>query len=225
MTTIIIPVFSKHIHRCVEAVEKHTKDYEIFFVTGDECKQNLDDKEGFIIYDDQPFVFSRRINLAINRSEMDYYVLLNDDVVVSEGWLDSLVMTDAEMGPGLVSSRVQSPGCHNRECWGDGPATYIKHQSINFFCTLIPKFTYEIVGPLDERFVGYGGEDEDYSYRCRQMGLPLLVSDVKVLHEYSSSFPTINMKEEVAKSQKIFRDKWGIEFPVWPKTWTNRVVS
>jgi GT2 family glycosyltransferase len=82
-----------------------------------------------------------------------------------------------------------------------------------FVCVYIPKVVYDRVGPLDERFIGYGFEDNDYCTRVLQAGLQLGIWDGCIVEhggELSSTFrtrPDIHML--FRQNELIFRSKWG----------------
>ena len=66
---------------------------------------------------------------------------------------------------GLLSPATNDVGNLNQNFKG---ASHVRpeHRTLCFVCVVIPKDTWLRVGPLDERFVDYGLDDDDYSLGC-----------------------------------------------------------
>jgi GT2 family glycosyltransferase len=87
--------------------------------------------------------------------------------------------------------------------------------TLAFVCVYIPKAVYEQLGPLDERFKGYGFEDNDYCARVLAAGLQLGIWDGCVV-DHSGKLPsTFRTRPEVwtlfQQNRRLFREKWGRE--------------
>jgi hypothetical protein len=77
---------------------------------------------------------------------------------------------------------------------------------------------------MDERFVGYGWEDTDYSQRVLQLKLKLgITGDVVVTHgleghPFQSTFGELYDGAELAqmnkRARKQYIDKWGTPGPI-----------
>src|SRR5262249_12754943 len=89
----------------------------------------------------------------------------------------------------------------------------LESRVLGFFCVYLPKQVQDAVGPLDERFSGYGFEDNDYCARVLAAGLKLGIWDVCVV-DHSGEFPsTFRNRPDIwslyARNWRLFRDKWG----------------
>jgi GT2 family glycosyltransferase len=224
---LIMPVFGEHARECIASVKEHTIDPRFAFVVGLECEYDVDEliKLGRVFYTMGPFNFAGRINRVLREVNTEYYIIMNDDVIVGEGWIGSMYDALREWGPGIVTARVQRGGCHNRDCWkvgllDAGPPVLTTRQAINMYCCLVPRTVIKKVGMLDERFTGYGGEDEDYSLRVWKAGLKTIVADALVRHIRSASFGE-DLRDAIGASQKIFKEKWGVKYPLYPDGWDN----
>lgn len=171
--------------------------------------------------------FARAINQGLAAARGRWVVWLNNDVVVTPGWLGRLVDC-ARRHPrvGAVGPRTNSINGLQRadlgsytlkslplaaEAWGlkhAGQARSIHR--LTGFCLLHPREAVAAVGGLDERF-GLGCyEDFDFCLRLVQAGRELLLAeDVFVHHHGNKSFTENRVSSRhVEMNRRIFIDKW-----------------
>ena len=121
-------------------------------------------------------------------SNSDYVVVMNSDVIVTEGWLKKLIYgLRSSKKVGLVSAITDkiSSGCRcdrvaralGIECPKD-PESYFNalpfkllslKSNVSYFCVAIKTEVINKIGLLDERFY-CGAEDDDYNDRIRIAG-------------------------------------------------------
>lgn len=78
--------------------------------------------------------------------------------------------------------------------------------SLNFGCT---KSLFDKVGGFDERYVGYGGEDTDFSYQAEKVSVRLKYVPANVYHQYHESYdPPLNHFDSIVNNAAIFYGKW-----------------
>jgi GT2 family glycosyltransferase len=157
-------------------------------------------------------------NQGMRLASAPYLVLLNSDTIVSEGWLDRLVVC-AESDPviGIVgplsntASWQSIPSLMQDGDWSDNPLpqgmnvddmarivarssgqTYPRLGFLNGFCLLIKRAVIERLGLFDEQTFGKGyGEENDFCLRTTGAGFTLAVADdVYVFHAQSRSYST-----------------------------------
>lgn len=121
----------------------------------------------------KPFVFARNINLGIRAAGTDVIILNDDARLKSSGgfsMLSSFMSKHPDVGicAGAVQGYVGNP---NQEAGSAGFRT--DPRVVAFICIYLPRMVFEIVGPLDERFTAYGGDDMDYCDRVLKAGLLL----------------------------------------------------
>jgi hypothetical protein len=111
-----------------------------------------------------------------------------------------------------------SPACNNvgnQNQWRQtGDRIRQESRQICFICVLIPRRTIDTVGMLDERFVGYGMDDDDYSLRVRKAGLKLGIYDGCFVDHSSltSSFRgPAGAGGDFLPNMKLFIEKWGVD--------------
>lgn len=69
------------------------------------------------------------------------------------------------------------------------------------------------VGGFDEAFRGYGGEDTDFAFRCRDASLELWLSRARVLHQaHAVHRPPLQHLSSIVVNAHRFHDRWG----TWP---------
>lgn len=141
--------------------------------------------EGNIIPGVKPFVFARNINIGIRAAGDDDVILLNDDALLKTpgGFtlLSQLVHEQDWLGMlAPACDTVGNPNQFRRHVPGTDAKTIairLEPRMVCFVCVYIPRSTINAVGLLDERFVDYGLDDDDYSLRVRKAGLKLGIFD------------------------------------------------
>ena len=113
--------------------------------------------------------FARANNQGICASSSDYVVLLNNDTIVTEGWLANLVQhLETHPNIGMIGPVTNSAGNEQRirvsyqtveemQAVARRRATAMAGQLLNLnmlamFCTVLPRRVLDRVGLLDERF-------------------------------------------------------------------------
>jgi GT2 family glycosyltransferase len=161
----------------------------------------------------------------------DYIVLLNNDTLVPNGWLEKLIkIFHQEQEVGLVGPVTNSAG--NEQCieikglnennFEEITFNYIKNQrnlwfttdKLGFFCVAIRRSVLEKIGYLDEKF-GIGMfEDDDYCVRAKNAGFSLaIVEDCFVYHKGSYSFKKLAIADYVEnfnKNRSYFFEKHNL---------------
>lgn len=151
--------------------------------------------------------FASAINQGIRLSASECLVFMNNDVIVTYGWLGKLVEA-LEKSPriGLVAAvtdSISSVCRYDRLAKALGleveedPEKYFNSlapgaipfgTNISFFCVAIKREVVKSVGFLDERFYN-GGEDDDYNDRIRKAGyLTAVCRNCFVYHDHSATF-------------------------------------
>lgn len=173
--------------------------------------------------------FPRGNNQGLAIAEGQYLVLLNNDTVVTEGWLSGLIRHLQDATVGMVGPVTNSSGNETRiaveyQDLEEMPAfalAYTRaHQGqsfeismLPFHCVAIRKEIFEQTGQLDERFNLGMFEDDDYAIRLQEQGLKLLCAeDVFIHHWGSASFSTLGRAEYrrlFEENRQKFEQKWG----------------
>lgn len=159
-----------------------------------------------------PFVYSRNVNLGINQTSGDV-LLMNDDCrFLQTGTVEAL---DYVMGCnpeiGILSPKIVGGVGNLLQSQVNTPLQYSIHR-LAFVCVLIRRAMIDQIGLLDERFIGYGWDDDDYCRRATNAGFKLAcTADASVKHghgkeKWSSSFSRIQHSDNKA----LYDMKWGV---------------
>lgn len=217
--TVIIPsARAENLVPCVHAVQKHDPTARIIVVddgareTAESQTQNVQWIEGI-----KPFVFARNVNLGIAASAGQPVILLNDDaVLMTPRGFSALVEEGLREKIGILSAAVigtvGNPRQHPKRSSGGG--IRIEVSSLAFICSMIPPETVRKIGLLDERFVGYGGDDRDYCQRAKLARLKLGIFDGCIVDHNTLLRPTFRSDrtsfsklEQIGR--RIYSEKWG----------------
>jgi len=161
----------------------------------------------------RPFVFARNANLGIRAASSDV-VLINDDarLVVRGGFSEMSKACAQNPRVGLCSAAIRGLVGNPNQLAG-GRDMRLERRTLAFVCVYVPRQTINRIGLLDERFVGYGFDDNDYSRRTLAAGLNLAISE-KCVVDHSGSLPsTYRAKPDVLQltenNRKLFYAKYG----------------
>jgi len=174
--------------------------------------------------------FSAGNNIGLAAATGDYLVLLNNDTVVTTGWAMTLMrhlQSDPSIGllgpvtnnignEARIETTYKNPSdmpqeAHSFTVTRMGRVFSIK--TVAFFCAIMPRATYEKVGPLCEEFQRGFFEDDDYCRRVESFALKVMCADdVFIHHHLSASFNKLSeqqKKELFDRNKEIYEKKWG----------------
>ena len=166
----------------------------------------------------KPFCFARNVNLGVQAAGKDDVVILNDDSLLEteRGFTLMARVLRAYPDVGLIAAACDQVGNPNQFKRSDS-LLRPEPRMVCFVCVYIPRRTINIVGLLDERFVGYGLDDDDYSFRVRKAGLKLGIFDgCYVDHgslpsSYRAPSATNQGQCSFMPNMRRFIEKWGTD--------------
>lgn len=185
-----------------------------------------------IILNNENVGFAAGNNIGIKHSTGDYIVLLNNDTIVTRGWLTNLIKhleADKTLGMiGPVTNQTANEAQINISYsqLKDMDTFAYKYTSTHMnllydninvlimFCVMISRQVFNKVGYLDENYGMGFFEDDDYSYRLKKEGYNIACAeDVFIHHKGSASFKSMGYEQIklMAKNKKIFEEKWKIK--------------
>ncbi len=173
--------------------------------------------------------FAAAANQGLMVAQGDVLVLLNNDTIVTPGWLSGLTSHLSDGAVGLVGPVTNR--CGNE---AQVPTTYDTYGELlaftevqraaepgvfdipvaEMFCVAMRSDALEAVGPLDERFEIGLFEDDDYARRTRDAGFRVIcATDVFVHHFGEGSLGRLaasgRYAEIFAANRRRFEHKWG----------------
>lgn len=224
--------------KCVNSILKNTRfPYEIIFVDNGSKDGTVkylekiiaENKHFKLIKNKSNRGFSAGNNQGVEQASGKYIVLLNNDVLVAEGWLEDLVnsfekdqkigmvgvLTNKASGLQMLQGLSYKDDAGFEEFAGEWRKKYHGHitprRRLAGLAMLTSKSLYESIGGFDESY-GLGNfEDDDISLKVRQAGYALMVHEGTFIHHYGhSSFKAnnIDLLESLKENEKIFRKKW-----------------
>ncbi|MCA0405371.1 MAG: glycosyltransferase [Proteobacteria bacterium] len=142
------------------------------------------------------------------------------DYVWAAGQTDALLMgevyylTEGANAPGWTFAGLEKNGVEHTWRYYMGKravepcSDYNRFWSLNF---AIPRAQFVKSGGFDERFVGYGAEDTDFSKMLAERGVPLaFVGGAKCYHQYHAHhMPPTHHFDSVVRNAQLFEEKWG----------------
>ncbi|MBN4081096.1 glycosyltransferase [Caldithrix abyssi] len=228
----------KYTKKCIRSIQKHTHcPHEVIFVDNgskDGTRAYLgqlakDHPEYHFILNEKNKGFAAGNNQGVKAARGEYVMLLNNDVLVSDGWLGQLVRSlEKDEGIGMVGpitnfisgrQMIKDVSYENdnefyefaRLVRENNKGRITPRRRIAGFAVLMRKALYEEIGGLDESF-GIGNyEDDDLCIRIREAGYVIMVDESVFIHHYGSrTFKAnkINYRQSLKVKGKQFRKKW-----------------
>ncbi|MGP0063721.1 MAG: glycosyltransferase family 2 protein [Isosphaeraceae bacterium] len=209
---------------CVQALFRHTRGaWELIVVDNGSTDDTAAYLAGVrdtaavpvtIVANAENLGFPRAINQGLQAARGDNLVLLNNDAVVTDGWLDQLIaltrvqpegragrtapgsiglvgpMSNYATPPQLVEDvpyrDLDAMHAFARRWRDDHRGKWSTVPKLSGFCLLVKRAVYEAIGGLDERF-GLGlFDDDDLAVRARRAGFELAVAHDLFVHHFGS---------------------------------------
>ena len=172
----------------------------------------------------KPFCFARNANIAISRviALGLPMLLVNDDTeVLTPRFLDKISVLTQSPYTAISCSIVPIQGVGNPSQAYELNAKYggtweiPRHEILCFVSVLFQAGAFERVGLLDERFVGYGYEDNDWCLRAHNLGLPLGITRTLVFRHIGptgcgGTYKKLQRyRDMVMQNIVLFNQKWA----------------
>ncbi|MCU7497217.1 MAG: glycosyltransferase, partial [Ignavibacteria bacterium] len=184
-----------------------------------------------VIYNEINLGFPAAVNQAIKAAAGNFVLVANNDIVVTENWLERMVeigLSEPKIGiVGTISNAVSGvqidknakyktmPEMHRyaKKVRKENAGRYLEFPRVAFLCTLIKKEVINALGGLDERFSPGNFEDDDFCLRAEKAGYKAIIAKDVFIHHYGSKSFKADGERKYAKrietNKKKFVNKWG----------------
>lgn len=221
--SLVIPLYNQaeYTKQCVASIERCTDvPYQLILVDNgstDGTKDFLRDVNATVISNAVNLGCAKAWNQGIRASTGAVVGILNNDIVVTPGWLTGL-LAFMERGPyGIVSPAAR-----------EGPLNYDLHHYAREFihccaaatrsemygaCMFIQRRVFDRIGLFDEAFQYGGCEDIDFLWRARKAGFSVATTGSVLIHHFSmvtqDAVKRAETKSYPADNLAHFQKKWG----------------
>ncbi len=214
LASVIVPCFNQldYTRLCVAALARHTRPpWELVAVDNGSADGTAAYLAGVqataafpvtVVTNPENRGFPAACKQGLKAARGDYLVLLNNDAVVTDAWLDQLVAlaeSDPKVGMTGPASNYVSPsqlvenapyrdlaGMHRFAAkWrAEHRGRWMNVSMLSDFCLLIKRPALDAVGGLDERFGPGFFVDDDLAMRVRRAGFSLAVAYDLFVHHF-----------------------------------------
>ncbi len=226
-----------HIRSCIESIQEHTTaPYELIVVDNgstDDSLSYLRTVSGLTLVENPQNAgapYARNQALALAKGE--YIVFLDNDVVVTEKWLQRFVdcarknpsfgllgpRSNSVSGPQFVEdaryTNQQELQSYAREFSAANNARFSLVGRLVLFCLFVRREVIRKIGGIDPAFGKWGFEDDDFCLRAQIGGYRLAIAgDVFIHHTGSQTARTAGLDYRALSRQntEIFARKWGLK--------------
>jgi GT2 family glycosyltransferase/glycosyltransferase involved in cell wall biosynthesis len=174
--------------------------------------------------------FGAAVNQGLADAKGDVLVVLNNDIVVTPGWLRTIgkhLRNDHSIGMiGPVTNNIGNEALipTSYRTMADMQQEQTRYTAAHaghffdirvtaLFCAAVRRDVYAKIGGLDEGFGRGFFEDDDYAERVRQAGWRVVCAeDVFVHHELSASFNKVKSDQRqrlFEENKAYYESKWG----------------
>ncbi|MDT4912250.1 MAG: hypothetical protein QOC66_1378, partial [Pseudonocardiales bacterium] len=188
-----------------------------------------------LVRNDENLGFAPAVNQALALARGATLVVLNNDVIVTPGWLAGLQTRLADPSVGLIGPVTNR--CGNA---AEVPAPYRTYGELlafaadraadragdafelpvaTLFCAALRREVYEEVGPLDEQFELGLFEDDDWSRRVREHGYRVLCDPTVFVHHFGEA--TLGQLAAQGRYGALFDANRARFEAKWGRPWTT----
>jgi GT2 family glycosyltransferase len=228
--SLVVALYNQlaYTERCLASIEACTKPpYELILIDNgstDGTPEFLRTLRHRTILNDKNLGCAKAWNQGIRASKGNVIGILNNDIVLTPGWLENLLAFMERTRHGIVSPAARE-GALDYDL--DGYAreftdrcSVATRSEIYGACFLVKREVFDRIGLFDEAF-SYGGcEDVDFLWRAQQAGVTVGMTGAVLIHHFvmvtqdaikkheTRAFPKANLAHFEAKWKRTVRGSW-----------------
>jgi GT2 family glycosyltransferase len=232
--SIVIPVYNKwkYTLNCLKSICENTGgDYEVVVIddaSTDATATILSNVRNLnLVTSEQNMGFVGSCNRGARASKGNYILFLNNDTMVTKGWLPPLLEIIEKEDVGAVGSKLVYPDGTLQEAggliWNDGTGwnygrgdgyekpeyNYVRQVDYcSGACLLVKRELFEKIGGFDERFKPAYCEDTDLCFSLRSLGYKVLYQPMSAVVHFEGVTCGTNISRGIKKYQEINRQKF-----------------
>jgi O-antigen biosynthesis protein len=236
LVSVIIPVYGKinFTLNCLSSISENLPLAAFEVIVVDDCSPDssvdiLSKVKGIRVQrneNNQGFI--RSCNIGAKAAKGQYLYFLNNDTIVTTGWLDELLRTFHEFpGTGLVGSKLVYPDGRLQEAggiiwndasgWNYGNGKDKDHINFNYardvdYCSgasiMISKKLFFELGMFDNYFAPAYYEDTDLAFKVREKGLRVIYQPLSEVIHFEGATSGTDINSGAKQYQKINKEKF-----------------
>ena len=225
--TIVIPVFNQlHFTRqCLESLNATGCDDSMIVVVNN---SSTDGTAEFlatrpklrVIHNSENRACAAAWNQGFDAGKTKWTLFLNNDTVLSRGWLENLVAFSENEGVDIVSPAMGEGDLdYDFENYARDFVSQMKQVqrrgTASGVCFLVARRVFEAIGNFDENFNKGGNEDLDFLWRAKDAGFKMAVSGCAYIHHFGSvTQKSLKAQRGSTRAETVgyFRKKWKINW-------------
>lgn len=172
-----------------------------------ECLKSMTGQyDELVIVDDPIENLAKKINKGFEKASGDYFVVCNDDIVLTKGNLRDLCKPGKVLSPTIINGG--SGKAFHAHMWGMPVEAYEQAVGVHDHYDDFEKCGYY------EGFHRFYWDDSDYWMKLITAGyIPEITRDVEIRHDHpATTIGTFGPNEGIEKdNRQIFIDRWGID--------------
>jgi GT2 family glycosyltransferase len=239
LATIVIPCFNtvQYTKICIASLFVRTDaPFELVLINNgstdgtkkyfDYVKRNLKSKflvKLTVINFNKNIGVPRALNLGVNLSTAPYFIYVNNDVMLTEGWLSKLLYAASRAAHDVgiigtlfnkVNSKPLSEADINKAAHAVEIAKFRKTASaktVHGLCMTVKKEVFKNIGLFDEKFFPCFGEDIEFCERAKKAGYKIILAeDVFVYHFWNKATRTKEFKNLYGDIKTLMRKTYKL---------------
>lgn len=234
---VAIPLYNQvhYTKLCLESLERYTAgSVQVIIVDN----ASTDGTGAYLANMQDALIISNSVNLgcagAWNQgvkaaSDAEWIVILNNDVILSPGWLDGLISAAVLWQLDIVSPAIREGEynydieSYSKEFTGR-MSGIIRRGKTNGICFMVHRRVFATIGQFDENFRIGQYEDTDFFLRAKQAGFRLGTVGTSFLHHFGSVTQDALKRSREPKpyaleNKAYFIQKWKL--PWWKRTFNR----